>query len=75
MTFDRNTFMSYVLEGTLLDRDADGNVFVCDHIADDMDAAVRSLDEGGKVTLTMGGKPFSTVELSEDGTHFGERRI
>jgi len=58
-----------------MDRDADGNVFICDHIAADMDAAARSLDAGGKVTLTVGGKPFSTVELNEDGTHFGERRI
>jgi len=73
--FDRATYMTYMLKGLIMERDSAGNVFCCDHIKDAMDASETFLEEGGVVTLSVSGKPFSTVELSEGGDYFQELPI
>jgi len=63
MTFDRAVYMSFMLDGTIMDRDAQGNVIVNDNgdAIDRMAASEDYLDRGGEITLTVKGVPFSKV--------------
>ena len=72
MIFDRQAYMAYILDGTLMARDVDGNVLIIDGKQHLYEASEPFMDEGGEVTLTVRGVPVSKVRLSEDGWCYEE---
>lgn len=63
---DRAEFIAYH-NGILLDRDAEGNVICPDEIA--CEKALKLLNDGTSIYLTMGGEIFSVMVLNSEGNY------
>lgn len=72
ITVDRQSFMAFT-EGTLLFRDSEGNTVIGDRAENYR--AEELLEGGGVVLMTVDGKPYSIMRLSDDGESYVEEKL